>query len=154
LAPLIILSLLGMLVMVGPQATTSSKPPPKQVACINDDAGTCLMTSDALVAFSNGQIVVTYYPVCADAVVSAVVASSDLVFVDGNMAGSQYQGPECVTALMAAKAGNPRPAIIAYSTETQTSRQMVKLGADAEILPTAGVKNIYQLVARLLGMVP
>lgn len=147
-----ILALAGLLTLVLPLATTSNQSPVRQVACINEDAGTCLVVKDTLEGLSQGKIVVTYYPVCMDGVVTAVVAASDLVFVDGVMGGSQYQGPECVAALMAAKAGNPRPAIIAYSTDSQISRQMVSRGADADILPTAGINNIYELVARLLGI--
>lgn len=148
-----ILALVLAVVLIVPMTSTSNTQPPKQVACINDDARTCLLMVDTLKAFSNGQIVVTYYPVCTDGIVQAVLAF-DLVFVDGVMNGSQYQGPECVTALMAAKAGNPRPAIIAYSTDHQTNTQMGRLGADAETVPTAGIKNIYNIVARLLGLPP
>jgi hypothetical protein len=155
-----ILLALGLLIPLGlllaqviPLTTTAPAPSgQKVVTCINEDQPTCKVLIDALTPMSGGIIQVIYFSACTPEVVLAAV-HTDLVFVDGVMRSSPLQGPECVAALVTAKGGlaNPPP-IIAYSTDSQISAKMVSRGADADILPTAGINNIYALVARLLGL--
>lgn len=144
---------LGMLAVVLTRLTTAgtTSPPQVRVACVNDDAGTCVFLNDILTHYSAGAMLVSAtFPSCDDSVATAVQAF-DVVFVDGVMRGSQYQGPDCTAAIVAARGAKVRPVVIGYSTDYDLGRTMVQRGANDAILPTAGGKNIFQLVETLLS---